>query len=327
MKDPVTWSREDLNIHLQHAIDLEFWTIPLYLTTLYSIRDIEKKKPQQYPPAAKLILSVVVQEMLHLEIACNLSNALGHHPKFHCPHYGDLRSIPFIHPLKHSLPQHLQDYPVGLGPLDIERLKLFCVIEFPASTENIQWEKQKSYHSIAELYVALQQALPHLWDEYYVGDERNTKQKETFKEYHNTDGRSHGFSQSVNSLATALNAIEAVVEQGEGANETYVPAAFRPHNDVDEALKEDRLSHYQKFKSLLHHHKHLPHVHEPVNKATREQDVLDKLFRQLLAGLDESFNSPGPEMSPGFWDNMYAIRYAISNVWKAGACPQFQLDI
>ncbi|MBC8045416.1 MAG: hypothetical protein H7Y00_01330, partial [Fimbriimonadaceae bacterium] len=78
MKNPALWTKAELYAHLQHAIDIEFWTIPLYLTALYSIKGLKELKQKDYPDAAKLIQSVVIQGMLHLELVCNISNALGY---------------------------------------------------------------------------------------------------------------------------------------------------------------------------------------------------------------------------------------------------------
>ena len=130
MKHPSLWTRTDLHRHLQHALDVEFWTIPLYLTALYSIKGLKTLKPHDYPDAAKLIQSVVIQEMLHLEIVCNLCNALGYSPKFHPPQYRDEKNIPFIHPKKESLPSHLHGYMCQPDALSESTLKLFCAIEF-----------------------------------------------------------------------------------------------------------------------------------------------------------------------------------------------------
>lgn len=44
MKHPETWTKTDLHQHLEHVLKLELWTIPLYLTALYSIKDLEKLK-------------------------------------------------------------------------------------------------------------------------------------------------------------------------------------------------------------------------------------------------------------------------------------------
>src|SRR5437764_1312993 len=107
MKHPLRWDKSDLHHHLQHALDLELWTIPLYLTALFSIKDLKKLKHHEYPEAAKLILSVVIQEMLHTELVCNIYNALGFSPRFSPPNYDEQKGIPFIHPTVDCLPAEL----------------------------------------------------------------------------------------------------------------------------------------------------------------------------------------------------------------------------
>ncbi len=325
MKNPNHWTKEDLHQHLQHAVDLEFWTIPLYLTAAYSVQGLKQLEPKNYPKAAKLVLSVVIQEMLHLEIACNLCNALGYSPQFNAPKYEG--AIPFIHPKKESVPAHLQGFTVALGPLDENRLKLFCAIELPEAPTTIHWENQQSYHSIGELYTALREGITHLWDTCYVGDAANTKQKGVFSEYA-SKGNHHGFSQTVNSLATALNAIEAIVEQGEGANAATVSPEFRPPAEgtkFDTGWYEGELSHYQKFSILLHHQQHLPEVYPVIehNNSTAAQAALQQSYASLLNDLTASFNADGPKMSDGFWNHMFGLGNAIIAVWEAGACPKF----
>src|SRR5206468_147070 len=129
MKHPSLWTKSDLHHHLKHALDLELWTIPLYLTALYSIKDLKKLKPHDYPDAAKLIYSIVIQEMLHLELVCNISNALSYAPKFSPPVYDEQKGIPFIHPTKDCLPELLAGYSVKPQALNENSLRLFCAIE------------------------------------------------------------------------------------------------------------------------------------------------------------------------------------------------------
>ncbi|MBL8151593.1 MAG: hypothetical protein JNN15_16835, partial [Blastocatellia bacterium] len=56
------WTLEDLQSHLQAAIDLEFWTIPFYMSAMFSIKDPSSRTYQ-------LVRSVVNEEMLHLQLA------------------------------------------------------------------------------------------------------------------------------------------------------------------------------------------------------------------------------------------------------------------
>jgi Ferritin-like len=64
-------SPEDLKTALQTVIELEHSTIPPYLCALYSI------KPGANTEVATLIRSVVMEEMLHMALACNLLISIG----------------------------------------------------------------------------------------------------------------------------------------------------------------------------------------------------------------------------------------------------------
>ena len=61
------WTPKNLKAHIQYAVDLEFWTIPFYMSAMYSIKD-------RTSDAFQLIQSVVNQEMLHLQSASNIAN-------------------------------------------------------------------------------------------------------------------------------------------------------------------------------------------------------------------------------------------------------------
>lgn len=333
MKDPALWTRRDLHQHLQHAVDVEFWTIPLYLTALCSIKGLRGQQPSAYPDAAKLVQSVAIQEMLHLELICNISNALGHTPRFPPPQYREAHRIPFIHPRQEALPRHLHGYTCELGALDESRLKLFCAIELPNAPRKIRWEEEHSYDSIAMMYAALVEGVALQWDASYVGAERNTRQKMSFKEYHPRSGRHHGFSQAVHSLDDALRAIDAIVEQGEGASSARVPVEFRPPSleegkEFDPGWFRGDLSHYHKFALLLHHRKKLPEVHvvDPSKGSAAAQAELKVRYRQFLTQLEASFRGEGPEMTPAFWDTMFGLTDGLIAVWESGACPDLDLE-
>ena len=330
MKHPSLWTRQDLHKNLQHAIDLELWTIPLYLSALYSIKGLRQLKPSDYPDAAKLILSVVVQEMLHLELVCNLCNALGYKPRFKPPVYDEKKGIPFIHPKKALVPEELRGYEVKIQALNKDSLKLFCAIEMPHPKTEQEWVGERSYNSIAELYDAIKMALMASWDRHYVGDSRNTKQKDNFNEYHNHGGKSHGFSQVVDSPETAARAIDAIVSQGEGADSKQVPADFRPPSPEmgDEYMAswyKGNLSHYQKFRILLLHPGKIPDVHtaKPGLQHTPLQETLKAYFEEFLYEMEKSFSMEGKTLSSTFHDKMFGMADTISALWEAGVCPEF----
>jgi len=333
MKNPSAWDKTDLDRHLQHALNLELWTIPLYLTALYSIRDLPKSKHAEFPKAAKLIFSVVIQEMLHAEIITNLSHALGYSPKFKCPSYDESKGIPFIHPPSHSLPDDLKGYKVKPQALNRESLKLFCAIEMPHPRKEIVWEHESKYNSQPELYEALRLGVASLWNTCYVGENKNTKQKNNFKEYHNQHGKQHCFSININSRETALKAVEAIIEQGEGADSKHVPADFRPHVITDEivfdaAWFKGNLSHYQKFRILLHSCHKLPPVYEEriTEESATANETMIRSYLNFWNEMEINFNSEGNDMRPSFWKEMWELGNSIAAVWESGMCPDFNLD-
>jgi len=328
MKHPSQWTRTDLHQHLQHAIDLEFWTIPLYLTALYSVKGLEGKPKKEHPIGAKLVESVVVQEMLHLEIACNLSNALGHAPKFHKPVYDPAKGVPFIHPQSSIIPAFLKEYSVALRPLNREALKLFCVIELPEIKNEAPWESRPACHAIGELYDALAVGVDALWDQHFVGEAKNIKQKNNFREYHERSGRHHGFSQMIYSKESAMRAIEAIIAQGEGANAQHVPVDYQPEDwkseDADAVLFKSNLSHYQKFALLLHHHHQLPEIYSCTQHPDHPlQGVLHSAYANFLQQMEFGFSEDGNNMPDTFWGSMFALADKMTDLWKSGICPSF----
>lgn len=75
---------------LQEAIKVEHGTIPLYLTTLYSIKNASSF-------AAQTIKSVVIEEMLHMVQAANVLNAVGGAPHIDRPDF--IPEYPLVLPL------------------------------------------------------------------------------------------------------------------------------------------------------------------------------------------------------------------------------------
>ncbi|MFL6845462.1 MAG: ferritin-like domain-containing protein [Allosphingosinicella sp.] len=144
----------------QAAIDVELFTIPLYMTSLYSIEgmhEINGRANQLYLgrlwPGAKtsaapananerafnIVFSVFIQEMLHLQMAANMASVVGAKPdftsralqneRFGWTCYGPkLSVIPNIIDLKDT---RYEDVAVDIGPLDKARIRLFLAIEQP----------------------------------------------------------------------------------------------------------------------------------------------------------------------------------------------------
>src|SRR5689334_16604750 len=64
----------ELHRWLQAALELEMFTIPPYLTALYSLRDGSNQA------SATIIQGVVMEEMLHVILVANVMNAVGAKP-------------------------------------------------------------------------------------------------------------------------------------------------------------------------------------------------------------------------------------------------------
>jgi hypothetical protein len=334
MKAPEHWSANDLHAHLQHAIDLEFWTIPLYLSSLYSIENLDKIERQDYPVAAKLLASVAVQEMLHLELVSNLANALGHTPSISCPHYDDVARIPFIHPDPSQLPERLRGFHIRIGPLDENQLKLFCAIEHPDSPVREPWAQKDEYDSIGEFYEALRIGVEQLWDDCFVGEEVRRWQVGVFDGYTPKTNPDIGFSQTITTRASALDAIDAIIAQGEGASNADIPPQFEPPKQTAEheyhaGWFAPELSHYQKLSIILENIEHLPPVY-PLRTGTDEgpnaaQRALESHFHDLLYQMNAAFRPGGRGLTGAFWTSMGKMEERITAVWRSGVVPSFTL--
>ena len=145
----------------QAACEVELFTIPLYMTALYSIQGFHQITSsgnnfyagRQWPGAAvtadpktanekafNSIFSVFIQEMLHLQLAANMATTIGVPPDFtsealqNDSHgwtcYGpDKTVIPHIINLEDTL--DYDNVAVNLGALDKDTIRLFLAIEQP----------------------------------------------------------------------------------------------------------------------------------------------------------------------------------------------------
>jgi hypothetical protein len=105
----LSWLQESL----QSAIELEFATLPVYLSAMWSIK-------QQSGEVYNLIKSVVIEEMLHMGLTCNMLKAIGGMPKIVAPMYPG-----------HLPGGVLPDLDVYLGGLNPETLDMYMAIERP----------------------------------------------------------------------------------------------------------------------------------------------------------------------------------------------------
>ncbi|XP_019851178.1 PREDICTED: LOW QUALITY PROTEIN: uncharacterized protein LOC105312502 [Amphimedon queenslandica] len=145
---------ENLWEQLQIGLKLELATIPLYMTSLYSIGD--GCNTQVY----KTIRGILMQEMLHLALVGNIINAMnGGHPIIDspdvAPKYPSVGLPGCVHP---SLKVHLEKVSrkhIYTVPLVLEKPKLSCVTE--GRNRNILG--LLLHNTIGEFYTEIEQCM------------------------------------------------------------------------------------------------------------------------------------------------------------------------
>jgi len=232
----------DLHTHLQYAVDLELWTIPFYLSAMYSIKDKECD-------AYQLIRSIANQEMLHLQCAANVANAFGMSPKITVPVYeGD--TVPHLDFALDppEIVNEYKPYTAEIGALDLEHINAMCLIELPdydtqlglkAVTNQcappvLLCDEPTEYGTIGAFYQALLHGAA-----LHKGQIRGgLKQVDFFAPFYRnapnlivTESKEAGFSQ-VELL------INLITDQGEGfaADKEFIPLVFQ--NTADDPKPE-----------------------------------------------------------------------------------------
>ncbi|GAA3073730.1 ferritin-like domain-containing protein [Streptosporangium carneum] len=212
---------------LQSAVALELATIPPYLYGLFSIKDPSCD-------VAVHIRKIVLQEMLHMGLACNLLTAAGGTPAVKAA----ARSYPTPLPgnIRH---EELTVYLEGLAaaPCDDNDVvkKVFMEIEMPETPVAHAQRGDDAYPTIGLFYKAVRDAfdacsahLPYAQQrqlEARIGDDKIFK---------------------ITNLADADRAIDLIVDQGEGKPGSPETLGHRGPRDTDPA----DLAHYYRFKEI-----------------------------------------------------------------------------
>ena len=210
---------------LQTAIELEHATLPTYLYSLYSLGTDNTE-------IANLVLSVILEEMLHFGLACNILNAINGSPEIDKPGFipqfpghlpGGVESGLCVHLKKFSL-QHDFD--------------TFMVIEEPEHPLNFPVEAlAKKPLTIGEFYTRIQKRIVDAGEGIFTGNPARQ-----------VSGPLGLFT--VSNVATACQAITTIKEQGEGT--TTSP--------LDESHE---LAHYYRFAEIYHGRKLVPVKNPP----------------------------------------------------------------
>ncbi len=188
---PITTLGE-LHHNLQLAIELEFATLPTYLSALYTIKE------NTNDCASVVIRSVIMEEMFHLTNAANVLIATGGHPALNKPE--------FIPSFPTKLPDKEQWFTVNLLKFSPEALATFKYIEEPA-------ELADGLITIGDFYENIVDGLTYLNSQPGVDlFPRNTSPQAESKYYYGGGG----IVIKVTDLESATFALNAIVVQGEG---------------------------------------------------------------------------------------------------------------
>ncbi|WP_425363348.1 ferritin-like domain-containing protein [Candidatus Tisiphia endosymbiont of Hybos culiciformis] len=223
-------NKKHLQELLQTAIELEHTIIPPYLCAAYSLM------PDSNPDAYNLIISVVKEEMLHITLAANVLNAIGGNPRIGSPQ--------FVPNYPAYLPHSNDSFLISLACFSEDSIDLFLRIEKPEDTGASP--KETLYSTIKQFYDAIIDGLKYLVHE--LGE------KEVFSGNINRQFGTNlchygagGKDIKVHDLATALSALNIIIEQGEGMDRTIYDAAKGSNKNQD---PNQELAHYFRFNEI-----------------------------------------------------------------------------
>lgn len=205
---------------LRTAMAIELTTIPAYLYPYWSIKSLDDGGTQAGVEAARTIMSVVLEEMLHMSLVSNVLNALGGTPALTTPPYPPHYPGPL---LRHA--KGISSFEVLLAPLSLDAIDLFLKIELP-EYDDPGPPITHDWKTLGEFYEGIEAELTDSLD-YSSGRQLPT-----------IDNPGVGTLIQVSNQQEALQALELIVEQGEGLSK-------KKHDDG-----EHELSHYWKFMSI-----------------------------------------------------------------------------
>lgn len=237
-------NRAQLIYLLTEAAELEHEILCCYLFASFSMKEDTSEGVTEEQMASirgwrDLLRGIAVQEMIHFATACNLLTAIGGEPQLHRP----------------NLPTGSRAYPprfqLRLMPFSPEAIDQFVSLEQPEAIWEAEqqgefratavpldrlsdiFSSERNFATVGELYRGIQDGFAYLAQK--LGEEGlfvAPAGTQTAQEYFQMPGLI-----AVTDLASALAAINVIVEQGEGAS----------------ADAED--SHYKRFVQIQHEYR------------------------------------------------------------------------
>ncbi|MEN3748399.1 ferritin-like protein [Sphingomonas sp. HF-S3] len=210
-------SLADVQALVQGAIDIEFSTLPPYLYASLTIL------PDTNAPAKARLQSVIMQEMIHMCLACNVMNAIGGTVEISPPSYPG--NLP--HSVGGSLVVHL--YPFSEAAMD-QGMAIEAPLEPIDPRTLLLSAGDQDVVTIGVYYERLKQALQALPASDWTPDRNQVDDAQFFQ----------GQVFAVNSYDDACNAIDQIVSEGEGTPKT-------PEVQGSPLDFQNELAHYYRF--------------------------------------------------------------------------------
>jgi len=316
---------------LQTAVEIELATVPIYLSVYYSIKRTERTGENMTDldvfadKAGGMVMSVAVEEMLHLSLSANILHSLGGDPQL----YGHSPD-----PYPSGLPHHNPVGPPGPGGPDdtaveiplakfsYEQLWHLLQIEYPSPVGALP--QDTNWDTIGQFYMYITALInsPFITDADFqvrgAGAEKfqiqsynyspnniDTAHPETpfdpwampgqpggasdVARYSNADDSFHGPSPltTITSKQLALDAIATISDQGEGANH----GAYADDSELE-------ASHYWKFLTLQseleHYAGHIEHLAPlPVPPEPAANPITDAELATIIANFPDNPTTAG----------------------------------
>lgn len=202
------------NLHAAMAVELT--TLPTYLYAYWSLKSQDEGGSYHASLAKRLIMSVITEEMLHMGLVANVTNALGGSFTLNDPYFIPKYPGPII---RHNTGEY--GYEVGLLRFSSDAMVTFLNIEKPAPKHSFD-NQELGWNTIGEFYATVENQLT---------PELNYSHGKQLAGFNNP-----GLGQliQVDSHQTALDALDLIVDQGEGYE----------GNEID---GDHELSHYYKY--------------------------------------------------------------------------------
>jgi Ferritin-like len=296
---------------LEDALRLEFSTIPLYLYALWSL-DRTKNRT-----IAQIVRSVVIEEMLHMTLVCNILNALGRAPEIDDPKFVPSYPGPLPGGVESELTVHLQ-------PFSTEQLGVFLQIEEPETVLNFPDHAVAAAVpplTIGRFYMALRQQIGLLKNSDFASAGRNQ-----------IDSTFIDNAAPVTDVGSAQAAVDLIVLQGEGSplspleapngapahyyrlNQIAKHAALRPNPAAGPNTPADQRYIYDGASVTFDATGVSAAPFDPKaanypdgSAARKAMDAFNREYRDLLNSLQRGFNGESDELNAAISPKMGAL--------------------